>query len=81
MHSGRCRWVHDTVGDARKEALEEGAGREVHEGRCREVGAGCRVAECVVPAGRCIQGGRFQEEVQDGRCREVQDMGCREGGA
>jgi hypothetical protein len=55
-------------------------------GRCR-----MGVAECVVPGGRCMQGGRCQEggacrvegsrtDVLGGRCREVQDMGCREGG-
>ena len=48
--------VRCMIGDARKEVLEEGAWKEVPGRRCRE-----GVAECVVPGGRCMQGGRFQD--------------------
>jgi hypothetical protein len=65
------------IGDARKEALEEGAGREVHDGRCREEGAGWELQSVwCQERGACrVEGSRTEVQGEGAwRCR-ISDAG------
>jgi hypothetical protein len=65
--------VRCMIGDARKEALGEGAGREVHDGRCREGGAGWELQSVWCQEGGACRVEGSRTEVLGGRSFEVQD--------